>query len=398
MHSLLFRTTTAVLTFLIGISVAAAWVLHESEPRIDPVSTDDSGKPVSSATLEMVFVLDTTASMGGLLDGAKQRIWGIVNEVMQTESHPAVRIGLVAYRDRGDQYVTQVLPLTNDLDQVYSVLMAYKAEGGGDTPEDVRRALLEGVTHAGWSTQSNGMAQILLLVGDAPPHDDYSDAPDTRSTAANAADLGILVNTIQCGTIPGTRVVWEAIAQKGNGQYFAIEQNGGVRTIATPYDEQLGELANTLGGTYVAYGGGAGEAGDVTRSRALGRIAEVEREMAKNAPSPAVAERAINKAMNREAYLGDLLQSIENGSIELDKIDANQLPAELRNMSTETRNQEIKKRLATRRELRAQIVSLSKQRAEFLAAEQKKLGSKGDTFDTAVVNALKEQLKRRGIK
>ncbi len=397
MNSLLFRTTTAALTFLIGISVATAWVFNDREPTIDPVNIADSGKHPSSATLEMVFVLDTTGSMGGLLDGAKQRIWGIVNEVMQTEAHPAVRIGLVAYRDRGDAYVTQVLPLTNDLDRVYTVLMAYEAGGGGDTPEDVRRALFEGVTQAGWSKQANGLAQILFLVGDAPPHDDYSDAPDARSTAAHAAGKGIVVNTIQCGAIPGTRLVWEAIAQKGNGQYFAIQQNGGVQTIASPYDEQLGKLANQLGGTYVAYGGGAGEAGDKDRSVARERVAEVEERVAA-APGVAKAERALNKAMNREAYIGDLLQSIENGSIELEKIEANQLPVDLRNMSPAQRKQEIEKRLAERRELRAQIVALSKQRAEFLAAEQKKLGAKGDAFDTAVVTALKEQLKRRGIK
>ena len=53
-------------------------------------------------TLELVFVLDTTGSMGGLIDGAKQRIWGIINEVMQKPSKPRVRVGLVAYRDLGE--------------------------------------------------------------------------------------------------------------------------------------------------------------------------------------------------------------------------------------------------------------------------------------------------------
>jgi Mg-chelatase subunit ChlD len=398
MHSLLFRTSTAILTFLIGISVATAWVFNDTEPRIEPVNITELRKTTPAPTLEMVFVLDTTGSMGGLLEGAKQKIWSIVNDVMLTESRPAVRVGLVAYRDRGDQYVTQVLPLTSDLDQVYSALMAYKADGGGDTPEDVRRALFEGVTKVGWSTQSNGMAQILFLVGDAPPHDDYSDSPDARSTAANAADLGIVVNTIQCGGIPGTRTIWEAIAQKGNGQYFAIEQNGGVQTIATPYDEQMSKLANQLGGTFVAYGGGDGEAGDKNRLVARERIARVEESVAVDAPSEAKAERALNKAMNREAYIGDLLQSIENGSIQIDKIDTNQLPADLRKLSPVQRKQEIEKRLAERRELRAQIVTLSKQRAEFLAAERKKLGAKSDAFDTAVVTALKEQLRRKGIK
>ena len=149
MNSLMFRISTAVLTFLVGLGVAAAWVLNRKEPTIDPVDLS-----TNSSTLEMVFVLDTTGSMGGLLEGAKQRIWGIVNEVMQSSSHPSVKIGLVAYRDRGDQYVTQVLPLTDDLDKVYATLMDYQAAGGGDAPEDVRRALADGVTKAGWSRSS----------------------------------------------------------------------------------------------------------------------------------------------------------------------------------------------------------------------------------------------------
>jgi len=124
-----FRAGAAILTFLIGIGLATALAFNRAEPRINPVDLNNE-----SPTLEMVFVLDTTGSMGGLLEGAKQRIWGIVNEVMQSPSHPAVKIGLVAYRDRGDRYVTQVLPLTEDLDKVYTTLMEYEASGGGDAP------------------------------------------------------------------------------------------------------------------------------------------------------------------------------------------------------------------------------------------------------------------------
>ena len=85
----------------------------------------------------------------------------------------------------------------------------------------------------------------------------------------------------------------------------------------------------------------------------------------------AKAERALNKAVNPTAYIGDLLQNIENGSVQVDKLKEEDLPADLRKMSPEQRKQEIEKRLAERRELRAQIVALSKQRAEFIAAEQK---------------------------
>ena len=399
MNSLTFRITTALLTFIIGVGVTTAWVLHSRQAVIDPVPINEISSTSNSSTLEMVFVLDTTGSMGGLIEGAKQRIWGIVNEVMQSKPHPAVRIGLVAYRDRGDQYVTQVLPLTNDLDKVYSTLMDYQADGGGDTPEDVRQALVDGVRRAGWSQSSSRIAQIIFLVGDAPPHTDYPDEPDVTTTANEAVKKGMIVNTIQCGVIPGTREVWEAIAQSGQGQYFSIAQNGGVQAIATPYDEQLGALANKLGGTYLAYGGGAGAEGE--RFRAVAKdVAEVsEQTVATRAAPSARAERALNKVVNADAYVGDLLQNIENGSVKLDSVKEEDLPADLRKLSPDARKQEIEKRLAERRDLRVQIVSLSKQREEFIATERKKQnGGKQSGFDAAVATALKEQLSRKGIK
>jgi len=398
MNAFAFRASTALLTFLIGIGVAAAWVFNSKEPSIQPVPLTESPNTSNAATLEMVFVLDTTGSMGGLLEGAKQRIWGIVNEVMQSESRPAVRIGLVAYRDRGDEYVTQVLPLTNDLDAVYTVLMEYRAAGGGDTAEDVRQALLHGVRKAGWSPKSQHISQILFLVGDAPPHQDYRDVPDTLFTTDEATRNGMIVNTIQCGTSPETRQVWQAIAQRGQGQYFSITQDGGVQTIATPYDEQLGQFSSKLGASYLAYGGGAGAGGEEFRDGLTSRAKAAESTIAASAPAEAKAERALNKAVNASAYVGDLLQNIENGSVKLDSVKEEDLPADLRKLSHEERKQEIEKRLAERRELRAQIVSLAKQRAEYIAAEQKKKGTKDSGFDVAVSAALKEQLKRKGTK
>ncbi|HEY0729922.1 MAG TPA: vWA domain-containing protein, partial [Pyrinomonadaceae bacterium] len=250
MNSLPVKILTAILTFAIGVAAAGLWFTRWFDPVIQPVAIQQS-----AARLEMVFVLDTTGSMGGLIEGAKQRIWGIVNEVMQ-DSHSSVRIGLVAYRDRGDEYVTQVLPLTADLDQVYTTLMNYKAAGGGDEAEDVRTALADSVYKAGWSPVSSDLAQIIFLVGDAPPHNDYENTTDTLTTAANAVRSGIIVNTIQCGTMGPTTRAWRAIAQHGNGQYFAIADNGGVQAISSPYDEQMGQLSSQLGQTFVPYGFG----------------------------------------------------------------------------------------------------------------------------------------------
>ena len=394
MSKLTVRILTAVITFSIGVAIATAWVFNRTEqPPIAPVELGSD-----SPTMEMVFVLDTTGSMGGLLTGAKQRIWGIVNEVMQTSSVSSVKVGLVAYRDRGDQYVTQVLPLTEDLDKVYSTLMDYQAGGGGDEAENVRRALAEGVAKAGWSQSSSNHAQILFLVGDAPPHD-YADEPDTLTTAGLAVKQGIIVNTIQCGTSSATKQTWEAIARRGQGQYFLIPQNGGVETISTPYDEQLSQLGTRLGGTYLAYGGGAGAEGYGYRAARKEMADSIEFDVATRSAPSAAAERSVNKALNSKAYIGDLLQDIENGSTKLESIKVEDLPSELKELSAEERTREIEKRLAERSEIRKQILSLSKQRTEYIAAEQKKRnGGVQNGFDVAVSAALREQLTKKGIK
>lgn len=341
-------------------------------------------------TLEMVFVLDTTGSMGGLIEGAKQRIWGINNEVMQKPSKPRVRVGLVAYRDVGDEYVTKLLPITEDLDKAYTTLMDYRAGGGGDTPENVRKALAEGVRDAGWSKTRRGLAQILFLVGDAPPKN-YEQEPDVLVTTAEAVRKNMIVNTIQCGNLDGTREIWQTIALRGEGKYFAIAQDGGVQAISTPYDTKLADLAAKIGKTYISYG-----AKSKREANALLQMS-AETRIAADAPAGAQADRAVNKAVNSFQYDGDLVQDVENESVKLKDIKTEDLPEDLQKLSPAEREKVIAARIAERKKIRAEIVALSKQRDEFIAAERRKSGQ-SNGFDTAVAAALKEQLLKKGIR
>jgi Mg-chelatase subunit ChlD len=355
-----------------------------TETTTKPTVNNDRG------TLEMVFVLDTTGSMGGLIDGAKQRIWGIINEVMQKPSKPRVRVGLVAYRDLGDEYVTKLLPLTEDLDKAYTTLMDYQAGGGGDTPENVRKALAEGVRNAGWSQAGRGMAQIVFLVGDAPPQN-YSQEPDVLVTTAEAVRKNMIVNTIQCGDLPGTREIWQTIALRGEGKYFAIAQDGGVQAIATPYDAKLAKLAAKLGKTYVSYGDKRKREAQVLAQAAT------ESRITMDAAAGAQAERAMNKAVNSFQYDGDLVQDVENETVKVKDIKTEQLPEDMQKLSVAEREKLIAQRIAERQKVRAEILELSKKRDAFIAEERKKQGQSSG-FDTAVSAALKEQLLKKGIK
>ena len=395
MRNFSIRIASAFLTFTVGVGAAFALV---KATRPQPAPPAHGHAAPDAKALEMVFVIDTTGSMGGLIEGAKQRVWGIVNEVMQTPSRPDVRVGLVAYRDNSDQYVTQILPLTNDLDKVYTTLMDFRAQGGGDRQENVRRGLADGVREAGWSQSSASVAQILFLVGDAPPHDDYRNEPDTLDTAAEAVRRGMTVNTIQCGVAVDTQQAWEQIARRGEGQYFAIAQDGGVQAIATPYDARLSELASRLGSTFMAYGGGAGPGGASFRAGLAARQDAAEKKVAASAPAVAAADRAANKALNRDAYVGDLLQSIENESVKLDEVKTEDLPDQLQKLPPAERQKEVETRLAERKKIREEIVTLSKQRDAFIAAERKKTSGNKTGFDAAVATALKEQMAKKGIK
>ena len=53
--------------------------------------------------VEVVFCLDTTGSMGGLIDGAKAKIWAICNQIAGGKPTPDLKVGLVAFRDKGGQ-------------------------------------------------------------------------------------------------------------------------------------------------------------------------------------------------------------------------------------------------------------------------------------------------------
>ncbi|HEY0073163.1 MAG TPA: hypothetical protein VGB77_03605, partial [Abditibacteriaceae bacterium] len=133
--------------------------------------------------VEVVFVLDTTSSMTGLLEGAKQKIWSIANEIVTAKPTPLVKIGFVAYRDKGDAYVTQVHDLTANIDGAFATLQTFQAQGGGDGPEHVNKGLNDAVHQIKWSDAAKvgqSLYQVMFLVGDWPPHMDYDDGFDYK--------------------------------------------------------------------------------------------------------------------------------------------------------------------------------------------------------------------------
>jgi Mg-chelatase subunit ChlD len=371
------------------VAAPVVFIAPEPQPRTQPPPQLQNPQLPAKKTLEIVFAVDTTGSMSGLIDAARQRIWGIVNDVLKGQMAHKVRVGLVAYRDRGDDYVTKVVPLTDDLDRVYSALMDFRAEGGGDTPEDVRSGLTAAVRKSGWSRRSQDVAQILFLVGDAPPHEDYRNVPTTASIVSEAGQRGILIDTIQCGDDGDTRHAWTRIASSGQGEYFAIAQDGGVRAVATPYDRELSTLGGRMSHTYVPYGEGSG---GMAGEAAMRGQREMEERFKANAAPAANADRALNKVINASAYHDDLVQQIADGHVKLDALKSSNLPGSIASLPRSEQQREVGKMVDERKALQSQIVDLARKRASFIRSQPAAQGG----FDHAVSHALSTQIGRGG--
>ena len=338
--------------------------------------------PSPAPRVEVAFVLDTTGSMGGLIEGAKRRIWSIARRIGEGKPRPDLRIGLVAYRDRGDVYVTRVHDLTADMDAVYRDLMSFQADGGGDGPEHVSAALAGAVHRLSWT---RGPAlRVIFLVGDAPPHVDYQDGFDYRRHAREAAARGIVVETIQCGDDAATTAVWREIAGLAAGHYARIDAQGGMPVRVTPADEELARLNGELSATVVA--------GGTAREQAQARTRLDAR---KTMPAPMAAEAA--------GYYADSGRLLDKDLVDLPRAEqkkeldalrgAGTGPAELRGKTEAQALDFLRAQKERRAALQDRIKALQARRDAFLKQD----GAGQDGFDEQVISALKDQARKMGI-
>jgi Mg-chelatase subunit ChlD len=372
-----------------SLLLAGACSLAAAKDKDVPSNAASSAARKAKPRIEVCFVLDTTGSMGGLIEGAKQKIWSIANEMISAKPTPEIRIGLVAYRDRGDEYVTRSFDLTNDVDAVYGHLQSFKAAGGGDEPESVNEALAAAVREMTWSTNRHTL-KVIFLVGDAPPHMDYADGPKYPKVCQEAMKKDLIINAVQCGSIPRTTPFWKEIAQLSEGSYAAIPQSGNMMAISTPMDDKLAALNRELGGTLVAYGG----------VRARKAIASKQL-AAETAPAAVAADRlAFNSAAGVAVQgEGELLDGLSSGKVKLAALKKDELPPELQKLSDKELKAEIEKKQKERSEVQTQIQKLSQEREAYLAAERKKLAEqgKGDSFDAQVAASIRAEAARKGI-
>jgi len=305
---------------------------------------------------------------------------------------PEIRVGLVAFRDRGDQYVTRVVDLSADLDSVYATLMEFQADGGGDTPESVNAALHDAVHDMSWSDAQQAY-RVIFLVGDAPPHMDYNEVQYPAIVAA-AREKGIVVNTIQCGEDSVTVEPWSAIAHLGGGDFLQVEQSGGAVAFDSPFDAQIAELSAKLDATRLYFGS------EDEKARMRDKVAATDK--LHDGASPAtLARRGVFNAGDggRANLLGEkeLVSAVVTGAVSLDEIDNEALPEELRPMAPAEQAEHVAKLARERADIQRQIVALADDRNAYIEKKVEEAGGLDDSLDQKLYDVVSRQAAEAGL-
>lgn len=369
------KTTTLILTLTLAGSLACNAFAKNAPEKERPI--------------DLVICLDTSGSMHGLINAAKQKLWDIVNELATAKPRPHLRVALYAYGTPGygveTGYVRKQIDLTDDLDAVYGKLSALVTDGGD---EYVARVVRTSVLEQPWSAEKDAL-KIIVVAGNEPATQDRQFT--TADVCKDAITRGIIVNAIYCGSPTNSEADgWREVARAADGQFASIDQDRGTIVVSTPFDQKLAALGGEINQTYVAYGARG----------AVGREMQSAADTSAAAASPAVfASRAVAKAGGQYRNSSwDLVDAMTQKDFDLAKVKEEELPAEMKPMTLDQRRVHLDTMAKKRADVQQQINQLNVQRQKFIDEEMKKGGKSTDkAFDAAMLRAIREQAVRKSF-
>lgn len=179
--------------------------------------------------LDLCFMVDTTGSMADELLYLQSELDDVISRVQAELPETDISLGLLFYRDEGDEYVVRSSDFTPDIAAQRKFLLAQEADGGGDYPEAVHEAL-ETALNLSWR---EGTRKILIPVLDAPPHDQNAQRQDIRAEFGKlvyrAAGEGIAVMPVAAsGVDVCSQYLLRSSALLTGGKYVFLTDDSGI--------------------------------------------------------------------------------------------------------------------------------------------------------------------------
>lgn len=343
----------------------------------------DPNKETRNNTVKIALLLDTSNSMDGLINQAKSQLWDIVNEFTHAkcgnESRPELQIALYQYGNDDlsyrEGYIQQVLNFSSDLDEISEKLFSLTTNGG---EEYCGEAIQTSLKQLEWGKNPDNL-KMIFIAGNEP----FTQGKlNYKAAVGNAKEKDVVVNTIFCGNYEqGIETEWKKGAQLTGGEYMAIDHNREVVHINTPYDNIIIKLNSKLNKTYVGYGsrGASKMEMQVTQddnALALEEVVAVKRAVSKS-----------SRLYNNKSW--DLIDASAEADFELEKLDEESLPKDLKGKSKKEIEKYIETKRIAREEIQNEIAELNRKRQEYISKNQKE-NAEGE-LESAMLKAIKKQ-------
>ena len=335
-----------------------------------------------NSSIKVALILDTSNSMDGLIDQAKSQLWSIINELSTAKCDgetPNLEIALYEYGNDNlsmrEGYIRLVTPFTSDLDLISEKLFALRTDGGSEYCGQVIQMSLKELD---WEEYPKDL-KLIFIAGNEPF--DQGNV-SYREVCKTAHEKDITVNTIFCGNFKnGITTHWKDGAYIGGGDYMNIDQDVNYVHIKSPYDDKIMKLNNELNKTYIGYG----YLGKQMKTRQ-----SVQDENAASVNEDVALKRASSKS--KKIYKNtqwDLVDASEEIDFDIDIIEEEDLPNEMKDMSSEEKEKYIANKQQERKEIQKEISELSKKRDKYVA--EKTVNDSTNMLDKAILQAVKKQ-------
>lgn len=342
----------------------------------------------STKKIKLAILLDTSGSMDGLIEQAKNQLWKIVNQLAKAKdkdgNDPTIEIALYHYGNDGnsvlDGYVQKISGFTSELDEISEQLFALRTNGGSEYCGTV---IQKSIQELAWSSNPEDL-QLIFIAG----NEGFNQGTISYEAACGlAAQKNVFVNTIFCGDFnQGINMNWQSGAMITKGKYMNINSDAQVVHINSPYDAQINQLNVQLNNTYITYG----------------RLAEVKKEKqvkqdenAESLGSANMAKRVLSKGGKAYYnYSWDLVDASTKTDFNFKDIKKENLPKEMQGLTETEQLKYIEAKKQERISIQKQIGELGKKRAEFVALEKAKLSGENQ-LDDAIIKAIVAQAKSK---
>lgn len=344
----------------------------------------------SNKKIKVAILLDTSGSMDGLIEQAKNQLWKIVNQLAKAKDaegkDPYIELALYHYGNDGllvtDGYVQQISGFTSELDDLSAQLFALQTNGGS---EYCGTAIKKSITELNWSDNPDDLQVVFICGNEAFTQG----AVSYQKACGLAKNKNVLVNTIFCGDYhQGIRLNWQHGAALTGGEYMNINHDAQIVHINSPYDVQIQQLNIYLNQSYVPYG---------TYGKAKKENQEIQDANANGVGASYSTSRVLSKSS--KVYKNkswDLVDAVVSESFQWSAVSEEALPDTMVNMTTDQRKLYVETQAKKRKEIQAQIQALGKKRELYVLAEKKKLNVETQ-LDDVMNSTIKTQARSKSF-